>query len=158
MGKWITYRCKAQNRKNQERFPAQLNKKNQQVNKTKMEEYIINRKGQTDWKRCKYLGSLLDTEEDRKRNSFSNSNYQETEKYSGKQVNINENKIKNSRSLHWKCFPIQLRIVDLDQTTCKGNLYISKRVKSRKSSTYIGKTNSQMWNSIEDTNSNLGVK
>ena len=47
-----------------ERVPAQLNKKNLQVNKTKTEEYTIKRNGQTDWKRCKYLGSLLETEED----------------------------------------------------------------------------------------------
>ena len=56
----------------------------------------------TDWKRCKYLGSLLDTEEDIKRRNLSNSNLQQTEKYSGKQVNINENKNKNSKSLHIK--------------------------------------------------------
>ena len=59
----------AKHRKEQikDRFPAQLNKKNQQVNKTKTEEYTIKRNGQIDWKRCKYLGSLLDTE-DLKRN------------------------------------------------------------------------------------------
>ena len=44
-----------------ERVPAHLNKKNVQVNKTKTEEYTIKRNGQTDWKRCKYLGTLLDT-------------------------------------------------------------------------------------------------
>ena len=50
-----------------ERVPAQLNKKNLQVHKTKTEEYTTKRNGQTDWKRCKYLSSLLDTEEDIKR-------------------------------------------------------------------------------------------
>ena len=38
-----------------------------QANKSKTEEYTIKGNGQTDWKRCKYLGSLLDTEEDIKR-------------------------------------------------------------------------------------------
>ena len=47
-----------------EKVPAQLNKKNLQVNKTKTEEYTIKRNGKIDWKSCKYLGSLLDTEED----------------------------------------------------------------------------------------------
>ena len=50
-----------------ERVPAQLNKKNLQVNKSKTEEYTIKRNGQTKWKRFKYLNSLLDTEEDIKR-------------------------------------------------------------------------------------------
>ena len=47
-----------------ERVPAQLNKKNMHANKTKTEAYTIKRKGQTDLKGCKYLGSLLDTKED----------------------------------------------------------------------------------------------
>ena len=36
--------------------------KKPQVNKIKTEEYYHQRDGQIDWKRCKYLGSLLDTE------------------------------------------------------------------------------------------------
>ena len=66
-------------RKIKERVPVQLDKKNLQVNKTKTEEYTIKGDGQTDWKRCKYLGSLLDTEEHIKK-SFSSSNLQQTEK------------------------------------------------------------------------------
>ena len=34
------------------------------VNNDKTEEYIIKRDGQEKWKKCKYLGSLLDTEFD----------------------------------------------------------------------------------------------
>ena len=56
-----------QQNKIKERVPAQLKKQNLQVNKTKTEEYTIKRNGQTDWKRCKYLGYLLVTEEDIKR-------------------------------------------------------------------------------------------
>ena len=75
-----------------------------------------------DWKICEYLGSLLNTEARHKEKKiFSNSNLQQTENYPGKQVNINENKNENSKSLHRKCLPIQFRIMDLDQTTCKGN-------------------------------------
>ena len=54
-------------KKIKERVPVQFNKKNLQVNKIKTEEYTIKGNGQTDWKRCKYLGSLLDIEEDIKR-------------------------------------------------------------------------------------------
>ena len=50
-----------------EGVPAQLNQNNLQVNKTKTEEYTIKSSVQTDLKRCKYLGSLLYTEEDIKR-------------------------------------------------------------------------------------------
>ena len=35
---------------------------------------------------------------------------------------------------------------------------IFQRGVCRKSSTYVGMTKSQMWNSIEDTNPSLGVK
>ena len=59
-----------------ERLPAWLNKKNLQVNKSKTEECTIKRNGQTDWKRCKYLGSLLDTEEDiKKRKTLAITTY-----------------------------------------------------------------------------------
>ena len=69
------------------------------------------------------VGAVLKTKGDHmtEKKSFSNSTLQQTETYSQKQVNINENKSKNSRNLHRKCLPIQFRIVDLDQTTCKGN-------------------------------------
>ena len=93
-GAWITVNAKYRTgKKFKKRVPAQLNKKNLQVNKTKTEKYTIKRNGKTDWKGCKYLSSLLDTEEDIKRKkNFSNSNLQQTEKYPGKQVNFNGNK------------------------------------------------------------------
>ena len=64
---WVAVNAKHKTEKIKERVPAQLNKKNLQVNKTKTEEYTIKQNGQTDWKRFKYLGSLLDTKEDIKR-------------------------------------------------------------------------------------------
>ena len=118
---WVAVNAKHSTEKIMERVPAQLNKKNFHVNKTKTEEYTIKRNGQTDWKRCKYLGSLLDTEDIKRRKALAIVTYNKTEKYSGKQVNINGNKNKNSKGLHKKCLPIQFRIVNLDQTTCKGN-------------------------------------
>ena len=38
-----------------------------QINESKTERYHIQRGGEDAWKKCKYLGSLLDTEEDIKR-------------------------------------------------------------------------------------------
>lgn len=48
-------------------IPKKLEERNLQVNQSKTEEYIIKRNGDEKWKKCKYLGSLLDTENDIKR-------------------------------------------------------------------------------------------
>ena len=78
--------AKHRTEKIKERVPAWLNKKNLQLNKTKTEEFTIKRNGQIDWERCKYLGSLLDTEEDiKRRKALAISNY-------NKMKNILENK------------------------------------------------------------------
>ena len=45
-------------------IPSQLKKRNLNVNIGKTEEYHIRREGNEDWKKCKYLGSLLDTKSD----------------------------------------------------------------------------------------------
>ena len=41
--------------------------RNLQVNNNKTEEHVIRRNGPEEWKQCKYLGTLLSTEEDIKR-------------------------------------------------------------------------------------------
>ncbi len=41
-----------------------LKKINLQINSTKTEEFDIERGGDESWKKCKYIGSLIDTEED----------------------------------------------------------------------------------------------
>ena len=43
---------------------TKLQERNLKVNNTKTEKYCIKRKGPEDWKKCKYLGSILDTEND----------------------------------------------------------------------------------------------
>ena len=48
-------------------IPDKLKSRNLQVNKNKTEEHHIKRNGGEEWKKCKYLGTLLDTEEDIKR-------------------------------------------------------------------------------------------
>ena len=108
--------------KNKERIPTQLNKKNLQVNKTKTEEYTIKRNGQQIGKDVNIWLPITYRRRHKEKKNFSNSSLHQT----GKQVNINENKNKNSKSLHEKCLPIQFRIVDLDQTNCKENWYLSK--------------------------------
>ena len=50
-----------------EKIPEQLQDRNLNVNKEKTEYYEIRRNGSEEWKKCKYLGSLLDTDEDIKR-------------------------------------------------------------------------------------------
>ena len=60
---WITNK---EERKNEIRkqVPPILKEKNLQVNDSKTEEYEIKRGGDENWKKCKYLGTLLDTESD----------------------------------------------------------------------------------------------
>ena len=48
-------------------LPEKLLARNLHINETKTEQYTIKRDGDNDWKRCKLLGTLLDTEEDIKR-------------------------------------------------------------------------------------------
>ena len=47
-------------------IPEKLARRNLKVNTSKTEEFTINRSNDS-WKRCRYLGSLLDTSEDIKR-------------------------------------------------------------------------------------------
>ena len=42
----------------------QLDKRNLKINQSKTEKYKITRNGDDSWKKCKYVGSLLGTEED----------------------------------------------------------------------------------------------
>ena len=47
-----------------ETIPSTLAKRNLVINESKTEEYEIIRQGNEKWKKCKLLGSLLDTEKD----------------------------------------------------------------------------------------------
>ena len=48
-------------------IPGKLMDRGLQINATKTEEFVISRGGAEDWKKCKYVGSLIDTAEDIKR-------------------------------------------------------------------------------------------
>ena len=50
-----------------EKVPKKLKKRNLSVNDTKTEEYTVKRNGDDRWKKCKNMGSSLNTEEDVKR-------------------------------------------------------------------------------------------
>ena len=45
-------------------IPYKLKQRNLFVNKSKAEQYSIVKNGSTEWKKCKYLGSMFDTESD----------------------------------------------------------------------------------------------
>ena len=61
-----------------------LEDKNLIVNNTKTEEYEVVRGGDDKWKKCKYLGSLLETENDINRR-----------KILGQSLDISKNEILN---------------------------------------------------------------
>ena len=50
-----------------ETIPRILKRNNLTVNLDQTEQYTVKRHGNEDWKNCKYLGTILDTETDLKR-------------------------------------------------------------------------------------------
>ena len=57
--------------------PKILSDRNLQINASKTERYTISRLGNQDWRQCKYIGSLLGTEEDiDRRKKLTNFAYQ----------------------------------------------------------------------------------
>ena len=48
-------------------IPSILERRNLMINETKTEEFKISKRGDKMWQKCKYLGTLLDTNEDLKR-------------------------------------------------------------------------------------------
>ena len=60
---WVT-NSKYRTDKIKTEIPEKLKKRNLQVNNGKTEEFSIKRNGTDDWKKCKYLGSLLNTTDD----------------------------------------------------------------------------------------------
>ena len=56
--------------------PQILKNRNLLVNESKTEKYTVERNGSDQWKTCKYVGSLLDTQQDiKRRNSLANQSY-----------------------------------------------------------------------------------
>ena len=72
----------------QKDIPPILKDRNLFVNEDKTESYIVKRNGNEDWKKCKYVGSLLDTECDiNRRKQQANSAYSKSKDvFSSKKV------------------------------------------------------------------------
>ncbi len=61
-----------QTNKLQKETPQRFKTGNLQINRQKTDEYDLERGGDESWKKCKYVGRLIDTEEDIKlRNQLS---------------------------------------------------------------------------------------
>ena len=54
------------------KIPGLLEKRNLLINNEETEEYQIQKEGDMEWKKCKYLGTLLDTENDTRRRTQIN--------------------------------------------------------------------------------------
>ena len=66
---WITTN-KSHAKDIRENIPDLLKERNLLINADKTERYFIKKGGSEDWKSCKYLGSLLDTEKDIQRRKW----------------------------------------------------------------------------------------
>ena len=64
---WLGMNCKHSVESVREQIPQKLAKRNLLINNNKTEEYVITKDGDQQWKKCKYLGTMLDTTEDIKR-------------------------------------------------------------------------------------------
>ena len=64
---WITNGPKYLLEDIKQKIPGKLEQRNLKINKDKTEEFQITYGGEDDWKKVKYLGSLLETNEDIKR-------------------------------------------------------------------------------------------
>ncbi len=60
---WISTSKYKTNRLKKE-TPQMFKRRNQQINGPKTEDYNMERGGDESWKKCKYVGSLIDTEQD----------------------------------------------------------------------------------------------
>mgnify|MGYP001798179549 FL=1 len=64
---WLGMNCKHSVESVREKIPQRLAERNLLINNDKTEEYVITKDGDQQWKKCKYLGTMLDTTEDIKR-------------------------------------------------------------------------------------------
>ena len=64
---WLGMNCKHNIERVREEIPEKLKDRNLLINQEKTEEYTIEKDGDQHWRKCKYLGTMLDTTEDIKR-------------------------------------------------------------------------------------------
>ena len=88
-------------------IPARLKERNLYVNNVKTEEYIIKRDRQEKCKKCKYLGSLLDTEHDiERREVLAIDTFHNFKHTMESKKNLDENKNENFPSFCKQHLPI----------------------------------------------------
>ena len=61
---WLGMNCSHRIEQTKKEIPDILSKRNLIINEAKTEEYIIEKGGDQEWSKCKYLGTRLDTKED----------------------------------------------------------------------------------------------
>ena len=64
---WLAMNCSHSIENVKQQIPSALEKRNLLINQEKTEEYRIRKDSEMEWKKCKYLGSMLDSTEDIKR-------------------------------------------------------------------------------------------
>ena len=64
---WLGINCSHQIEQIKAEIPSILERRNLKINETKTEEFKISKQGDKLWQKCKYLGTLLDTNEVLKR-------------------------------------------------------------------------------------------
>ena len=64
---WLGINCSHQIEQIKAEIPSVSERRNLMINETKTEEFRISKRGDKMWQKCKYFGTLLDTNEDLKR-------------------------------------------------------------------------------------------
>ena len=95
-------------------MPTTLEKRNLTINETKTEEYAITRNGDDSWKKCRLLGSLLDTQNDiKRRKSLAITSI-------NKMKNIFYGKLSISIKLRtFDCYVGSMRVMDINNNNRK---------------------------------------
>ena len=90
-----------------------LKERGLKINKAKTEEYLVKKNGPEDWKKCKILGSLIDTNEDiKRRKQLTNNAMKKT--HIRQQQPQHPNKNQRVQTMRRKHISIQLRTMDAD--------------------------------------------
>ena len=88
---WLGMNCSHSIEDIKKKIPTILETRNLLVNREKTEEYSVKKDGSSDWKRCKYLGTMIDTEQDIKRRKGITSRAMDRIKYISKDRKLGTN-------------------------------------------------------------------
>ena len=108
------------------RIPNQLESFDLHVNETKTEEHRIKRGGNDNWKKCKYLGTLLDTNSDISRTKcLAILAFNKLKIAFNSKLTI-KNKIRIFNAIHRKHLFVQRRALDSDKKACRRHQHFPK--------------------------------